>query len=772
MRFRFILSHESAGSIEIDEPIGWVDAIMKLERHEQFHSLIEYFDGSFILYGDNGEKNGGISFVKAIERDHGVDATLLVDIDLTYDEETFTSVFNGQYKIADLEEMPGNKMRIPIIRDDFWAKFIARIDTPVDIQSALNLDDNIIAAAEPIRLRLTSQPIRMQYRGDTEKLSIIDPVDPTLSYQHALGVISTAWTNGTYFQVDTSNDILDEIEEKFSLPVETNPEYPVWLFDAVYAGTYTFDIRIYAWEGSAPGVINPIESAGSEYLDFFVDVGFDSYQMSYSTAFFNGVDSADGEVSVFTFSAAFEVAKGTRIRIYGKANRDFSGVTMRWMGSTATEKSYIRVTADTIHPESTAEGFLLHDVGAAITDRIIGESDTFYSELLGAVHTRARQYEENGCAWIYSLIKGLQIRGYELEEKPFAMSFMQWWKGIDPILCLSLTYDEVDGRPVIRVDKRKDQYDDEVSVNFSNVMQITRKYDPEKLFNKIEVGYSRWQAEEINGIDDPQTKRTYADRFKKVGKPIQILSEFIAASLAIEGTRRKSKLKTTDYKFDNESFIIAINPIEISPDVSPDIMDFEPELDENFASVTNILYPSQRYNLRLSAGRSFVRHLKFLQGGLQDYIGSEFKFTSGEGNYDMTSEMIDGCDEEVYGNDVLDEKGNIPVTSDYLHLAMMYEVELPMEWSEYETIRDNRRKAIGISQTDTGHVPMFIKDLQYKPAKGSCTMVLWAREYLELGVVEDIASTTLCYVQSECEGGITDDLGEFLTDELGVCITD
>ena len=144
MRFRFSLSHpESGNSLEVSEMIGWKDAVIRMERHPDFRSLVEYFDGSFILYGDNGEKNGGITFVKAIERDYGVDATLLVDIDFTRDEESFTNVFNGQYKIADLEEMPNNKMRIPIIRDDFWAKFISRLDTPVDLKSTTNLDDEL-----------------------------------------------------------------------------------------------------------------------------------------------------------------------------------------------------------------------------------------------------------------------------------------------------------------------------------------------------------------------------------------------------------------------------------------------------------------------------------------------------------------------------------------------------------------------------------------------------------------------------------------------------
>lgn len=774
MRFRFSLSHpESGNSLEVSEMIGWKDAVIRMERHPDFRSLVEYFDGSFILYGDNGEKNGGITFVKAIERDYGVDATLLVDIDFTRDEESFTNVFNGQYKIADLEEMPNNKMRIPIIRDDFWAKFISRLDTPVDLKSTTNLDDELCVPAQEVNFKLSSQIIEMTYQADNTRLS-----DP--DFVHRLGNTDLPIDNGTYFQVDWNNDILDEIEEKFSLPIDVNPDLPVWLFGLKYGGNLRIEITIYAYSSSSPVSILPVELGGLPFIDFFVRVGNTTeYQFAYSTEFWNGVDSSDGEASKYTLNITVPVDALEQIRIYGRANDDFSGATVGWLASTFVNKSTARIVLESTYPKSNCSGFLIHDIAAAICDRITGETDSFYSELLGSPHTTARQYEEFGCASNYGATRGLQIRQYTLAEKPISMSFKQWWAGVDPIIPLSLRYDTIEGGQKIVVGRLEDEFDysDGVSVNFSYVRDIVRKYDPDLLFNKIEAGYARWQSENVSGIDDPQTKKTYATRFKKVGKTLTFYSEFIGASLAWETTRRETKIKSADYKFDNETFILALNP-ELqteSPDVSPDLLQFAPEFDENFNSVSNLLHADTRYNLRITPARNFLRRKKFIQGGLQDYISSPIKFVSGEGNYDMVSEMIEfspDCLQEDFNGDALDEKGDLFVDADYLHLAMSYEMEIPMEWEEYESIRDLRRKPIGISQTDENHVPMFIKDIQYKPAKGSCTIIAWPREYMELFVIEDIASTTLCYVQNECDGGITDDLGEFLTDELGVCITE
>lgn len=1039
MRFRFLLSHAIEGSLEITEPDAWKDAVLKLERHEEFHSLVEYFDGSFIFYGSNGIVNGGIDFIKNIEQLYGLDATILIDIDLTFDEISFSNVFNGQFKLSDLEEMPNNKLRIPIIRDDFWSKFIARLDTPVNVKAYLDLDDEFITPIEQIELQLPSQKIR--YSGDYEW------GDSYTYYEEDDAFGNTMFA----MQLDWEIAIIDDLR-KFTLPRANfqvgsvsgvvSPNTLIGNFEAPYTGEYTFDIQLYAAEYSAGNWI-----ANLSILNFYVLKTSETVQGVSNVFDKSQIDCGSDSVGRYTFNKTIILQRGEQVTIYGRrttgstnwtifgnqrlvwhtidlatnvsvvlsGEQNIDGVltsgsevlvknqadpsengiyvtgagtwtratyadttdelnniavyitlgdqnadsawkqtseitsfldAQTWLFIIASDErfkefpcdfdvdSYLRITADTTSPQTESEGILIHDAAAAISDRIIGQSNTFYSDLFGSWLTRARQYNQDGCAWAYGLFKGLQIRQYTLEEKPFFMSFNQWWRGVNPIFNLSLAYEtvqipsyvtsspeinlvealadwenatgtypgtwdfatfsrpfasvnggggvegyaagtmattagiaytfdviinvspahtetpdvtiiwgildasfneiitktfnytgagdkieeftlipELDGtffgvrvtnntptstknfdvtyvsgvtptvvydeENVIRVEEKTHQYDDSngTSVDFSNVRNITRKYDNDRIFNKVEIGYTRWESEDISGIDDPQTKKTYSTRFQKVGKSIQLYSEFIAASLAIETTRRKTREKSSDYKFDNETFIIAINPIEQadqSPDTSPDYLDFIPELDENFSSITGLLNSETRYNIKLSVARNFLRWQNFLQGALQPYLGSEFKFASGEGNYDMTSTMdVNGCLNEDYDGANLDEKGNIPVGVDFIHLPHLYEAEIPMDWSDYVLIRDNRRKPIGISLSDTDHVPMFIKTLEFKPVKGEATILMWAKEYLDLAVFPDTTPMQECQVPSEdCLDALTDSLGNILTNELGVCITE
>lgn len=952
MRFRFTLSHAILGSLEVSEFDGWANAVLKLERHEEFHSLIEYFDGSFILYGNNGIVNGGIDFVKEVELNYGVDATILIDIDLTFDEISFSNVFNGQFKLSDLEEMPNNKLRIPIIRDDFWSKFIARLDTPVDLKAIFDLDDEFIGNSEEVSLNLTSQVI--------EQKTLMN-VNTSVFYGNSL---SGALIND-YLQIDWDTITLDEIKVKYNIPIAINTELPFEQFEMEFDGNYVFNIKLYFTKANfivgGDGTITFIGYGHMSQVGTQLDMIFLKNGVTISGVDFVQSDhtiDASTSYSAYTLSTTQALRKGDLITITAQTligsvffpillGVDSTGISdyVEEVDNVGTEvpdfpngyadDNTLSIVAQTSFVETTSRGFLVHDAAAAISDRIIGQSNTFYSDLLGSQSTRARQYISDGCAWAYAVVKGLQLRQYTLDEKPFFMSLNQWWRGLNPILNLSLAYETVQipevvdvspdvnliaaladwenasggphpgvswnfvllGHPfvsvngaggtegyavgagvfnagdiypfdteikisstgsetpnvvitwaildasfnemttevfnyvgagtkaesfllippangayfgvrienntptetknfevllafsedpqiiyneetVIRVEEKAHQYDDSngTSVDFSNVRTITRKYDNDRIFNKVEIGYTRWQSEGISGIDDPQTKKTYSTRFQKVGKGIQLHSEFIAAALAIEQTRRTTREKSSDYKYDNETFIIALNPTvqTESPETSPDIFQFNPELDENFSLITNLLNSGTRYNLKLTPAHNFLRWQNFLQGALQPYLGSEFKFASGEGNYDMTSTMdVNGCLNEDYDGANLDEKGNIPIGLDFIHLPHLYEAEIPMEWTDYVLIRDNRRKPIGISLSSTGHVPMFIKTLEFKPVKGTATILMWAKEYLDLAVFPDTTPMQECQVPSaDCENALTDSLGNILTDELGVCITE
>lgn len=393
-------------------------------------------------------------------------------------------------------------------------------------------------------------------------------------------------------------------------------------------------------------------------------------------------------------------------------------------------ENYCLVTAETTFEETEAEGVLLHDAAMQIIKRICNTDG--YSEYLGALFTKTRQYDANGCESNHILIKGLHLRGYDFTEKNFFMSFKEWWTGANPIFNLGLSYETVDEEEVIRIEDKAYFYSTDISVNLSWVNNIVRSYDKDSIFKKISIGYDKWQSEDISGLDDPQAKKTYATVFETIGTEKTLYSKLISGSLTIEVTRRTGIELSTDYKFDNDVFIIAIDPDSVS---SPSNT-FVPERDENFTSTSDLLNPDTRYNLNLTPARNFLRWANYFNGALLKYLTSYYKFTSGEGNYrfastyDCTTGLKKDCDSTFC--DELAENQDIQVsdavdTVGYLFTPELYEFEHPLSWSDYKTIRENRNKAIGVSTTDSNHETCFIKRLEYDINKSTAKITVWKR---------------------------------------------
>jgi hypothetical protein len=839
MRLRVTLTHATLGTKVINEPDGWPDLVLKLERHPDYHSLFELFEGEFWFYGSNGNIDGGLDFILEAEQLDGPDVTIDILNELSLDDINFIELFAGQLLVSGIRKTQDNKALIPVVRNDFSAKFKNRIDTPVDIQSPKDLDDNDATIFESAQIEFLPQTL--EARSETIQKDVInlgnsypiwDPATYSPTYNEDI-------STGDIIQINLDDIVLDEITDNFHIPigeVPTGDERPAALFKMEYRGVYDVDIKIsMTWiefstdtEASPPFHLDPgipslddqlyfpmsgVSPAAAIDIKMFIQFDEDTpiqltrTDQSYTFLPPGGSDMNTIGWTEHTYTGSKNFNVGGTIRLWiqndgdpafyqysttnftvqqpyilGNENNYFMqeimdtyypgdfvpGATIQLyknFGLPPGVESFINILGHTLAPTSPGDGFLVHDVAGQILDRTIGREGTFYSEYFGSDRTRYRQYDENGCSWEYMLFKGLQIREYSLTEKPFFQSFNNWWNGVNPIFNLGLGYEVVDDVEVMRCEEKEHFYNDTILLNISNVSQITRAYDEEVMIKTFRVGYKKWQSENISGIDDPQTKHTYASRLQKSGRDMEMESTFIAASLAIETTRRTTRKKSADYKFDDDTFIVAVRSIETSPEAF-----YQPETDEKFSSVTNLLNPETRYNLLLTPARNALRWMKWIAGGLQNYVGSFMKFVSGEGNYDMTSNygLSDGCDE--YDGD-LSEKQDLEVPDDYIHRGELYEMTFKLEFEDYLTIRNNRKNAIGISQTDSNHQAFFIKTLEYRLFEGTCTLTAWPKEFYENNFVESSGFAEVCYpVSTDCDNAYeTEDEEDFET-ESGACL--
>lgn len=723
MYFRFTLSNTNLGSLVINEPGGWRDIEVVLTRHEEFHSLIESLDSDFIFYGRNNEVNGGSEFIKTALASYGINTKILLTIDRSYNGYYYDGEYIGyDYEVfytglidnESIEYLPNNKIKANIIRDDFWSKFISRLDTPVNVMSTEDLDGNAISAAEPITLTMPSQILRKNYDavwGENTDFTIFN------------------LNTDKYGAIDFAKESLREIEDKFVLLRTETPDKPPPLFTLKYAGDYDIDIFISASTAFILGA--SIDSEVKAFIQFNDDAAIEMTRTNVVD-----VDS----YTTFEYADTVTLTANSTITIYFW--KDGSTVATQW-GVYGT--SYMTIVGDTEYPETTCEAFLIHDLFDAIIKRIIGPTGSLYSELFGAYFTRARQYDDDGCYSKYAIAKGLHIRGYTLDEKDFAISFNQCWKGANPIFNLGLGYETIDGDQVIRIETKAHFYQHDDTLQIGNIPDPIKTYDKDRIFNKVEIGYAQWESEE--SIDEIQTKLIYSTILERNGKTATIHSDFIAGGLTIEGTRRKKLEKGKDYRFDNNNFIFCLSQDYTSPDfIAADAQG------EGFVLVDGFNNELTRYNVKITPARNLLRWANYLSIGLQDYPTSNYKFVSGEGNYNALTGLNDACPEDnAFGMFSVQENGEINIfgdsidyTNNAMHRAELVAINAPLEFEDYEEIKNNRKYSIGISQQSTGFTSFFIKELRHRIFRGEVSITAWPKTPFEVDFIESEVTTPTC----------------------------
>jgi hypothetical protein len=695
-QFRATLDNTAEGELTIQVG-GWDNAIMKIERNREYHSLVEFYDQPLIFWSPDG----GYDYVKTVEASQGVDATIDITIEISEDfGDTWETVFIGVLALETIKEIDFYKLECGVKRNDFWSKFINRKSTPVSITTGLSLDGDAVSSANTIDINLTCQKLRKTYSRRNIYLQDVE--------EKSSGTYVPGATTVHYLIPTMSVNNIDEIDERFNYDThitDTSPtddlkyvfkvedpgdisiEIEKW-FHITFSDSTTVDLRWYV-QFRKSGVLGSAQQIGIAYTGIS------------NLGLFSNDNSLD------TFSETLDI--GDEIYIYGVLeftnpatipdDIEFFSDYENPANLGTTIGFQVDIFYDTEYQDTDTEGVFIGAGAQAILRKIISDNNTYTSTYFGS-----------GCGQYFSIMKGLHLRGYSMSEKSFFMSFDDWWNGADPIFCLGLGYNNDQDR--IEIEDREYFYDSSSnSVNLSFVNDIERGYENDFIFRKIEIGYQKWESENIAGIDDPQTKHTYSTRMQKMGKDETRYSKFVAASLAIEATRRQQSEKSKDYKLDNDTFIISLNPTPITSGY------YKPELDENYSNVGALLNADTRYNLRLSPARNFLRWRPYFNGCLQSYTSDVYRFVSGEGNYSMSTNLSEAtCDGAIETGNV-NENGNINVTTDYLFTPEVYEFTHPLTWSEYKTIRTNRRKSIGVSRTGSGHEAFFILQLDYEITK-------------------------------------------------------
>lgn len=686
--FRFTLNNSVEGQLVINEPDGWAEAKLKLERDKEYHSIVEFYEQPLTFYGSpHARYDGGYEYVLNILETQGPDADVNFLVEISDDAgDTYETLFTGLIDLSTWTETDFYIASCGIVRDDFWSRFYNQRETSINVQSPTDVYGENREVLSTITEDLTSQIIVHQYEGNLTSVEN-DYVEYSIPA-------------GEYAALNFNEVVEDEIKDRFTLPNIDNPEIPSELFAVKYGGEYVFQINVNA-------STTPLAVLGSKVTAVDLKIRINDDAPISCTKTDNGIDGVNGSTT-FTYDntfSPFTLSPSDLIKIYWE---NTSGVTKAFFAS-GKPFSYMFIQAYTVFPDSTAESMLLHELTQSVLDRIIGQDDSLYSEYLGNTRTQRADYTEDACFSDSSIKKGLHVKGFSFDEKPLAISFNKIWNGLNPMFNLGLGYETSPNSPerqIIRIEPKSHFYNPTTVLNLDFVNNIEHTLDVDKIYKLINIGYKKWESENISGLDEVQTKHQYAVPLKKVGTEITLESDFIAAALAQENTRRQSVEKSKDYRLDEDFFITHLYT---------DGSSYVPYTADNIGSADPsgvfIQDAEFRYNLLFTPIRNLYRWRDFLSGGVQ--FNSDFEFKTGEGNTDALIDDGGGA----CGIGSISENADVPITDEFLFGIDVYRFEHPLTWAQYKTLRDNPKNAIGVSTTDSDHVSFFLVSLEWSPVE-------------------------------------------------------
>jgi hypothetical protein len=739
MRFRFTLTNETLGAhILTKDPIGWDKAEILFKRSPKYHGV--FYEKSIDLEFYCG---AGKEFIDEVFDAQGIDAVINIKIEIAcsgngesdsldysidysddYGSEatglgsiTFEELYLGKLDLKTTRTLNG-KSAINIIQEGVTQTVLNRMDTVIDVTRTDTLDGTALAALTPYDLTLHSKLVRLKSMMEIDgsegytfdqlsnnyyiTISLEMPFEnvvfdefaelvmPVAPYVHGLepsaDPVDVYWTND-----DVEKDI--SISYNFAGTVIEN------LFAQVTPGNYEFYLVI------AKADLNDLVGTYTEiyshnYGSFVRNTGY--------THNFSDVGTA-----VVTIEAGYSVWAVIQLRNVEAVIIGSDVLNALQVNFTSCSISFIW---DSTTDSTTSKSFLLPDVFNKVFSSIADQENAFVSDYFDGGCGSKRAITNGGLIRNFPIVDVTETDGTVIAGRPVKISANELFDSFNAIDNIGMGI-EKDGEEFrVRVDRKDYFYNDTVLFQLSNVPNIEEIEGVEYYFNRAEVGYSKWETQSTNGIDEFNTERQYDLGLKCIDNPLTAISKIIASGYIIETTRRKQFIdsSTEDFDFDNDNFVICLNQSDNTI----------AEKAENFSSVLNLISPETSYNLRISPARNFLRWSNVVNGGLLKYEGREIKLTSAKGNFKMESDFISDDCPGNWNNELFSEGQNIQWddanNSDNTPIWSpdIVSFDYPLTRTQAATLMANPHGVIEISNTSENYVKYFILEARYRPIGG------------------------------------------------------
>lgn len=596
----FILSNSDGSYLECKSPVGWDDTGISLLRNSKYFGTFTSITVDFEFIHD------GYNYILDQYLRFGIDA----DLDLMiYSYGRF--VYKGKLNFEDFEnDMKVRKFKTDLIESSFMQKFLNRDDIEFNILSNETIDG--ISVNPPFLFDGKLRNKVIQFYTETEAV----PDNPQY-YHHSVPFRFIVNDNPQMFEpfgvvTDIDTSALRTPENAFYHNIKSVQQRVKF--------TIYFEVSL-TWESD---VIDQLPGRGdttnyganqtrffmqryNEEGEFVESLLWDDHQNILLRGFY-GTWTGTWEVDTILDPGDFLIFDCHRERPSGTAygNQNFGEMDDFYRTRIDYGQVDIIMTEESDFEDTTTKTILPHDLFETLITHMTGKKFSLVSNIFGRTdlldENGNKRYETNGEWAFLGISHGKQVRGFEVTE--IATSFEDAFKSYSSKIALGM---KVIGETVY-IDPIEDLFSNEVILDLGEVNELNISPASEFYFNEVQIGDPEIEFEEVNGLDEYNTKATYINDLKTYANKLELISKYTASCYAREFARRQqaSIAGTEDTKYDEmimmTMFILDEDGFLIS------------ERLENGITVQEgtILSPETAGNLRLAPSQCFSRWKKYL----------------------------------------------------------------------------------------------------------------------------------------------------------------
>jgi hypothetical protein len=679
MNWKFTIIESNLDETDIIEPIGWDALTIALTRNFENHGIIKTIENTDFQFIEDA-----YVLLKSIYDTTGADSIAFLKVEYQCEAEAYQLLDTFKFDFNTYKRTCGDMCMIEIAvnANSCLNDLMVRMSQDIDLATTTDIDGNAITPLAEVDITLGGQEIVIRNRAVPDP-SLTYQLSITLSTQDFDAFPAIGWLyhslalRVTEIQEIPVFNFLSPTGETFECATEQMFDQPNWETDEILAYTiwerdldnisltelclepgyeYSLDVNISGtvvvqstlnasitaiiyklYELDLFNNINLIYSVNMITGTYAVTDDMTPVSIPFSYANYSPPSFANNRKLFIFFETTYNVADGE--------TEDCKNMQFDWQYDNT---SYVEMAINTSCPETTIKGVNLKDTFEFLPTALVGDCYDVQCN--------------DECMADHILTNGLKLR-----RKPDTSNLFLSWENLfrNTSKIFNLGWG-ISGSDLI-IDKAKQFYQQTNTISLGAVDEVKISHAKEFLFGKVNVGYSKWESEEYNGLDEMNTMRKYSRQGSNSDKTLDLVSQFITAGYTIEITRRKSPF-SSDWRYDSDTFVINIDGSNAVQGVT---------------SPTNIVSPSTRYNYRLTP----IRNLLNWFNRLCLYSPQELVFNSSNGNFIASGRMTGQCDLE---DAAIAENDNI-VTADFdvsanaapYFLPIIYEFSIPLTMNQF-----------------------------------------------------------------------------------------